>query len=219
VEAASLEAAAPAVAVPPSTIAPPPEPAALARPQFRTEPPPLPIAAPAPAAPLPDTEAVPTPPIAPESSPMVLVPVPEPLAETAAVQAEPPAPPAEEPQQPVEVQAAPPTRIAQAAPTHSPPVAQPMDPALRDSMLRRGQALVAIGDISGARRFLERAAQGGSAAAAMAMAETYDPGSLARLGVIGLPADPAAALSWYRRALALGAAEAAARIATLEAQR
>jgi TPR repeat protein len=53
----------------------------------------------------------------------------------------------------------------------------------------------------------------------MALAETYDRERLARLGVIGLPADPAAALTWYRRALALGEPGAAARIATLEGQR
>jgi TPR repeat protein len=94
-----------------------------------------------------------------------------------------------------------------------------MDPALRAAMLRRGQSLIAIGDISGARLFLERAALGGSSEAAMALAETYDPGRLVLLGVIGLPADPAAALSWYRRAHALGAPEAAARIATLEGPR
>jgi hypothetical protein len=100
------------------------------------------------------------------------------------------------------------------------PAIQPaMEPAMQAVMLRRGQALLAIGDISGARLFLERAASRDSAAAAMALAETYDPGRLAGLGVIGLPADPAAALSWYRRALGLGAPEAADRIATLEGSR
>jgi TPR repeat protein len=94
-----------------------------------------------------------------------------------------------------------------------------MDPAVRDAMLRRGEALLMIGDISGARRFLERAADGGSAAAAMAMAETYDPALLASRGVIGLPADRSAALDWYRRALTLGANAAAARIFAIEATR
>jgi TPR repeat protein len=50
------------------------------------------------------------------------------------------------------------------------------------------------------------------------MAETHDPDILRRRGVIGLPPDRAAALSWYRRALALGAPEAASRIARLEAE-
>jgi TPR repeat protein len=50
------------------------------------------------------------------------------------------------------------------------------------------------------------------------MAETYDPRVLARLGVRGLVPDRAAALEWYRRAVALGATDAAARIAALEAE-
>lgn len=84
---------------------------------------------------------------------------------------------------------------------------------------RRGEALAAIGDISGARRFLERAARAGSGAAALAMAESFDPRILPERGVIGLPPDRAAALAWYHRALALGIAEAASRIANLEAER
>jgi TPR repeat protein len=93
---------------------------------------------------------------------------------------------------------APPPRPAAATPRAA------MDPALRDAMLRRGQALLGQGDISGARRLLERAADGGSGEAALAMAETYDPRSLAQRGVIGLAPDPAAAQRWYRRAQELG---------------
>ncbi len=92
------------------------------------------------------------------------------------------------------------------------------DPAQLAVMLRRGEALMAIGDIMGARRFFERAAASGSAAAARAMAETYDPHILAERRAVGLPPDPAAALAWYRRAAALGAArDVASAIATLEA--
>jgi TPR repeat protein len=78
--------------------------------------------------------------------------------------------------------------------------------------------LLALGDISGARRFLVRAAEGGSGPAAQALAETYDPRLLRERGVVGLAPDRAAALAWYRRAAALGAPEAAARIAILEAE-
>ncbi|WP_270936848.1 SEL1-like repeat protein, partial [Falsiroseomonas oryzae] len=101
----------------------------------------------------------------------------------------------------------------------APPAAPAIDPALVEAMLRRGQALLDIGDISGARRFLERAAAGGSVTAAIAMAETFDPVALARRHVVGMAPDRAAALDWYRRAAALGSSEAAARIANLEAQR
>lgn len=88
-------------------------------------------------------------------------------------------------------------------------------------LLRRGKALLAIGDISGARRFFERAAVGGSAAAARAIAETYDPRILAEQPAFGLMPDQAAALAWYRRAAALGAGqeEVGPAIARLEAGR
>jgi hypothetical protein len=41
-----------------------------------------------------------------------------------------------------------------------------MSPAETETARRRGEALAALGDISGARRFLERAAAAGSGAAA-----------------------------------------------------
>ena len=87
------------------------------------------------------------------------------------------------------------------------------------AMLRRGDALLATGDISGARRFFERGATLGSAAAARAMAETFDPATLASRNTRGLQPDPAQALQWYRRAEELGASELAPRIARLEAAR
>jgi TPR repeat protein len=93
-----------------------------------------------------------------------------------------------------------------------------MSPEDIEAARRRGEALAALGDISGARRFLERAALGGSGPAALAMAESFDPRKLAERGVIGLSPDRAAALTWYRQALALGVAEAAPRIARLEAE-
>ncbi len=83
-------------------------------------------------------------------------------------------------------------------------------------MLQRGEALLEIGDISGARRFFERAANSGSAAAALAMGGTYDPRVLATLGARGIAPDPAAALTWYRRAQTMGEPDAASRIASLE---
>lgn len=112
--------------------------------------------------------------------------------------------------------------LASAPPRPSlPPPTQPlvrMSPAETETARRRGEALAALGDISGARRFLERAAAAGSGAAALAMAESFDPQKLAARGVIGLPPDRSAALTWYRHALALGVAEAAPPIARLEAE-
>ncbi|PWS36175.1 hypothetical protein DFH01_13305 [Falsiroseomonas bella] len=208
---AELPAAPAPVAPAPAPITPPPEAGGPPLPSAFDGVPPIPAGAPGSLAELPEPWAAPAPPEEPEARIAATAPAPETQAPTpATVAPEVPAP-------------APATVAPEApAPTTAPPtaVAPPsMDPALRAAMIRRGQSLIAIGDISGARLFLERAARGGSADAAMALAETYDPGHLARLGVIGLPADPAAALSWYRRALALGAPGAAARIATLEGPR
>jgi hypothetical protein len=90
-----------------------------------------------------------------------------------------------------------------------PPRRPPADPALLAGLLRRGDALLALGDVSGARRFYERAAEAGSAAAARAAGRTHDPAVLAGLGVRGIRPDPAAAAEWYRRADSLAAAQAA----------
>jgi hypothetical protein len=55
-----------------------------------------------------------------------------------------------------------------------------------------------------------RAAEGGSGLAAAEVGKTYDPTYLADRHVIGMRPDPAMAASWYRRAIALGDAEAEA---------
>jgi TPR repeat protein len=68
------------------------------------------------------------------------------------------------------------------------------------ALMRRGEALLAVGDVSAARRFFERAAEAGSAPAALALARTYDAGELARLGARGIAPDAAAADRWQARA-------------------
>lgn len=111
--------------------------------------------------------------------------------------------------------AAPPT----APPAAAPPAVTPLPPAVIATLMRRGEESLAAGDISGARRLFERAAQAGHAPAALAMGTTYDPAVLAALGARGIPPDRAAARTWYERARALGAAEATARITALDAAR
>lgn len=108
---------------------------------------------------------------------------------------------------------------AAAAPPATPPAPEPPapsalapprppspDPARIAVLMRRGDALLALGDISGARRFYERAAEAGSAEAAMAAGRTHDPAALAAMGASGIRPDPDAAAAWYRRAEALRAA-------------
>ena len=95
----------------------------------------------------------------------------------------------------------------------------PDPPAVVGAMLLRGEALLSLGDISGARKFFERAAASANASAALAMGGTYDPGVLARLGARGITPDRDMALAWYRYAASLGETRAAERIRALEGSR
>jgi TPR repeat protein len=74
------------------------------------------------------------------------------------------------------------------------------------------------GDITGARLFLERASNAGLADAAMELAGTYDPATLARLNVVGLAGDREQARAWYMRAQALGSAAATERLKSIGGQ-
>jgi hypothetical protein len=91
-------------------------------------------------------------------------------------------------------------------------------PEVVAALMRRGDAMLAVGDISAARLLYERAALAGNAAAATAFGRTHDPEVLARIGARGIRADPAAAANWYRRAVTLGDTEAAQRLQRLEAE-
>lgn len=80
---------------------------------------------------------------------------------------------------------------------------------------KRGDEMMAIKDITAARKFYEFAANGGSARAAAALARTLDPNFAGQLGALGLRPDPMLATMWYRKAAALGDPEAEARLRTL----
>jgi hypothetical protein len=79
-------------------------------------------------------------------------------------------------------------------------------------LMRRGEELLANQDIAAARAVFERLADNGEPRGALALAETYEQSTLARLGVRGLAPDPAAARTWYERAKALGSTEAQHRL-------
>jgi TPR repeat protein len=87
-----------------------------------------------------------------------------------------------------------------------------LDPDEIKLLTRRGAQFMAVGDLVTARTVLQRAAEAGDAAAAIAMGETYDPIVLAKLGVVGMGADVDKARTWYRKAESLGSAEAAKRL-------
>jgi hypothetical protein len=83
------------------------------------------------------------------------------------------------------------------------------------ALLARGDTLFALGDISSARLFYERAADAGEGRAALRLGNTFDAAFLdfAHLRVRG---DPAKAVSWYGRARELGEAEAEILLKRLE---
>jgi hypothetical protein len=94
-----------------------------------------------------------------------------------------------------------------------------LDPSEIASSLRRGNDLIASGDLAAARLVLRRAANAGDAHAAMTLAGTYDPAVLEKLGVHGFVPDAAMARVWYERARKAGSAAAPQRLELLANQR
>jgi len=82
-------------------------------------------------------------------------------------------------------------------------------------LLARATLFLNQGNVITARRFLELAAEKGSAPATFALAETYDPAVLATWGTIGIQGDPAKARDLYQKALAGGVQEATDRLKSL----
>ena len=87
--------------------------------------------------------------------------------------------------------------------------------ALAERLVAQGERYFALGDIVSARLLFRRAADWGSAPAALRLAATYDPAELLRLQVQGVIPDQAEARKWYERARELGAPEAQERLSRL----
>lgn len=117
--------------------------------------------------------------------------------------------------QPAAAATAPAAAAAPAAPTASAAVTRHLDPDEIDALIQRGEAFILQGDFAAARLMLQRAAEAGSARAAVTLGATYDPVMLRKVGVVGFKAEPALAREWYERAAALGSPEASSRIAEL----
>jgi hypothetical protein len=83
------------------------------------------------------------------------------------------------------------------------------------TLLARGDALIAKGDLASARLFYERAAEAGDGQAALRLGESYDPAFLAQAHLSGVRGDALAAARWYRRARELGISEAETLLQTL----
>jgi hypothetical protein len=95
------------------------------------------------------------------------------------------------------------------------PVLTPEDRERAERYVARGERDLLDGNIALARQFFLRAAEAGLARGAFLLATTYDPRELARLHAQGIQPNLAEARTWYERAHALGAAEAAEKLAGL----
>jgi hypothetical protein len=89
------------------------------------------------------------------------------------------------------------------------------DPSAVKDLLAQGSRLIERGEIVAARSVYQRAADMGSAEAALALASTYDPNRLWSLGAVGMVGNKERAKHWYTRANDLGHPEATARLRLL----
>jgi type II secretory pathway predicted ATPase ExeA len=151
-----------------------------------------PVAEPVTVAAVAPAEAAPNDP--PAAAPAIPAPAPEP-----AVAAVPPADP--EPAKP---------RLAQVPP----PLA---DAAELQLLMKRGDDMLRLGDPASARLFYERAASRGLPSAYTAVGRTFDPTVLQRLSIRGGGANGDLALTWYRRGVEAGDADAAKAVSDLTA--
>jgi TPR repeat protein len=92
--------------------------------------------------------------------------------------------------------------------------AQPDDEEI-SALIKLSQDFVRNRDFSSARLLLRRAAEAGSAAAALSLGETFDPLVIRQLHAIGVQPDPAKAREWYERAAQLGSDAASQHLAKL----
>jgi Sel1 repeat len=82
-------------------------------------------------------------------------------------------------------------------------------------LLKRAQDFINAGDFSGARLLLRRAAEAGSAEAAVALGATFDPNFLRKSGAVGIEPDVDRARQWYQKAAELGSPVAAKQLESL----
>lgn len=161
-------------------------------------------AAPAKPAPAVEVKAAPSPEANPPTAPVVVT------------KLEPPKPaPVAAPQAPQVP--APAVSVAErraAAPTQAPSTSSANEASARWSV--QGLVALAKGDLSSARLYLTRAADSGDPRAWVALADTYDPAMLTKLGVVGAPGDARRAKDYLQKAADAGLVVAKNRMAALD---
>jgi len=94
-----------------------------------------------------------------------------------------------------------------------------LDDSEIDTLIKRGKNLLSDGDFAAARVLFERAANAGSAEAALALGSTHDPLVIKRLGAIMVRPDIENARKWYQIAADRGSAAARLQLANLPQSR
>ena len=112
------------------------------------------------------------------------------------------------------------TPVAPLAASSPPPadVVRNLDPREVLGLVKRGQELLASGDIQSARLLLLRGAEARDARAALLLGTTFDPALLKQLGASGL-ADVAQARNWYQKAREWGEPDAQRQLEALAVSR
>ncbi len=108
------------------------------------------------------------------------------------------------------------------------PVSAPQSPPAQESsttrqldaeeiatLVNRSTDFMTSGDLASARLLLRRAAEAGSASAALMLGTTFDPLVIQQLGAVGVVPDVTQARQWYKQAAALGSDAASQRLAKL----
>ena len=94
-----------------------------------------------------------------------------------------------------------------------------LDPREVAALIKRGQDLLASGDVQSARLLLMRGAEARDARSALLVGTTYDPGLLRQIGADGPMADAAQARIWYQRAKEWGEPDAQRKLEALALSR
>lgn len=124
---------------------------------------------------------------------------------------------------PPPVAVAPPVAMAAAVPSAMPAppradVVRSLDSREIAALIKRGQDLLAGGDVQSARLLLMRGAEARDARSALLVGTTYDPALLRQIGADGL-ADIAQARTWYQRAKEWGEPDAQRKLEALALSR
>ena len=122
------------------------------------------------------------------------------------------------------VAVAPPVAMAAAGPSAMPAppqadVVRSLDSREIAALIKRGQDLLAGGDVQSARLLLMRGAEARDARSALLVGTTYDPALLRQLGADGPMADVAQARMWYQRAKEWGEPDAQRKLEALALSR